>query len=113
MLLLFWYAYNCTLTFKTIYFFVLIIVCIVVFRSQNTHWIFIGLNKINVYFILNTIFKISAIVTLMLLLPKFKTVALFFVLALFDSLQFIAALLYCILNVSLATSVPLLQCLLN
>ena len=64
-------------------------------RSQNTHWIFIGLNKINVYFILNTVFKISAIVTLMLVLPKFKTVAfVFFILALFDSLQFIAALLY-------------------
>lgn len=64
-------------------------------RSQNTHWIFIGLNKINVYFILNTIFKICAIITLMLVLPKFKTVAfVFFILALFDSLQFIAALFY-------------------
>jgi len=64
-------------------------------RSQNSHWIFIGLNKVNVYFIINSVFKISTIVTVLLFIKQRESFQfLFFILGFFDSMIFIFSLLY-------------------
>lgn len=64
-------------------------------RTQNAHWIFIGLNKVNVYFIINSIFKIACLLTILLFVKsKDSFQILFFILGLFDSLIFIASYFY-------------------
>lgn len=64
-------------------------------RTQNAHWIFIGLNKVRIYFIINSIFKISCLLTILLFVKNkdsFQT--LFFILGFFDCLIFITAYIY-------------------
>lgn len=64
-------------------------------RTQNAHWIFIGLNNVYTYFIINTVFKISALITILLFVKdKNSYQILFFILGLFDSLIFVASYLY-------------------
>ncbi|MGO4905337.1 oligosaccharide flippase family protein [Flavobacterium sp. W20_MBD1_R3] len=76
------------------------ILCISLFimlfsRSQNSHWIFIGLNKVMVYFVINSIFKISTIVIVLLCIKQRESFQyLFFILGFFDSMIFIFSLLY-------------------
>lgn len=64
-------------------------------RTQNSHWIFIGLNKVNIYFIINTVFKISSILFILLFVKnKDSFQILFFILGVFDSLIFITSFIY-------------------
>ena len=68
-------------------------------RTQNTHWIFIGLNKINIYFIINSIFKISCLIVILLFVKsKDSFQILFFVLGIFDCLIFLVSFLYLLIK---------------
>lgn len=68
-------------------------------RTQNAHWIFIGLNKVNVYFIINSVFKISCLLTILFCVKSKESFQiLFFILGLFDSLIFITSYLYLFLK---------------
>lgn len=64
-------------------------------RTQNTHWIFIGLNKVDIYFYINSFFKIGCIITILSFVrSKDSFQILFFILGFFDSLIFLTAYLY-------------------
>jgi len=68
-------------------------------RTQSAHWIFIGLNKVNVYCIINSIFKISCLLTILFCVKsKDSFQILFFILGLFDSLIFIVSYIYLFLK---------------
>ncbi len=68
-------------------------------RTQNTHWIFIGLNNVFTYFIINTIFKVSSFIAILLFVKdKNSFQILFFILGLFDSLIFISSYTYLFLR---------------
>lgn len=68
-------------------------------RTQNAHWIFIGLNKVNVYCIINSVFKISCLLTILFCVKnKDSFQILFFILGIFDSLIFIASYIYLLLK---------------
>ncbi|WPR72267.1 oligosaccharide flippase family protein [Flavobacterium sp. NG2] len=83
-------------------------------RTQNAHWIFIGLNKVSVYFIINTIFKVGAIATIFLFIKtKDSFKILFFILGLFDSLIFLVSYVYLYLKENYRytyTSIHLIHC---
>ncbi|KAF2511334.1 oligosaccharide flippase family protein [Flavobacterium foetidum] len=64
-------------------------------RTQNTHWVFIGLDKVKIYFVINSIFKISCIFTILFgIKDKSSFQILFFVLGFFDSLIFVTSFIY-------------------
>ncbi|SFC55950.1 oligosaccharide flippase family protein [Flavobacterium phragmitis] len=64
-------------------------------RTQNAHWIFIGLNKVKIYFVINSIFKISCLLTILFFVKsKNSFQILFFILGFFDCLIFITAYIY-------------------
>lgn len=64
-------------------------------RTQNAHWIFIGLNKVKIYFIINSIFKISCLLTILFCVKsKDSFQILFFILGFFDCVIFITAYIY-------------------
>lgn len=68
-------------------------------RTQTAHWIFIGLNKLNVYFIINSVFKISCILTILLFVKdKDSFQILFFILGLFDTFIFMTSYIYLFLK---------------
>lgn len=68
-------------------------------RTQNSHWIFIGLDRLNVYCIINSVFKISCLLTILLCVKdKDSFQILFFILGIFDSLIFIASYIYLFLK---------------
>lgn len=68
-------------------------------RTQNAHWIFIGLNDVFAYFVINTIFKVSAFVSILLFVKdKNAFQILFFILGFFDSLIFISSYTYLFLK---------------
>ncbi|MDP5198410.1 oligosaccharide flippase family protein [Flavobacterium sp. DG2-3] len=64
-------------------------------RTQNAHWIFIGLNKVKIYFIINSIFKISCLLTILFCVKsKDSFQILFFILGFFDCVIFFTAYIY-------------------
>ena len=64
-------------------------------RSQNAHWIFLGINKIKIYFYINSICKIMSIFFVFLYIKNAKDIdVLFFILGFFDFLMIILAFVY-------------------
>ena len=64
-------------------------------RSQNAHWIFLGINKVKIYFYINSICKIMSIFFVFLYIKNAKDIdVLFFILGFFDFLMIILAFVY-------------------
>lgn len=64
-------------------------------RSQNIHWVFVAVDKLKVFFIINSIFKLLTIFTIMLFFNNEGDFdKIFFVLSFFDILIFITCLIY-------------------
>ena len=64
-------------------------------RSQNMHYVFIGLDKLKIYFIFNSFCKISTILVFFIFFKtKNQFIYTFFIIAFFDTLQFILSYLF-------------------
>ena len=64
-------------------------------RSQNVHWIFIGINKINIYFYIYALCKVCSVIFILFFLNKSSNItSVFFVLGFFDTILFIFSYLY-------------------
>jgi O-antigen/teichoic acid export membrane protein len=64
-------------------------------RSQNMHYVFIGLDKLKIYFIFNLLCKISTILVFFIFFKtKNQFIYTFFIIAFFDTLQFILSYLF-------------------
>jgi O-antigen/teichoic acid export membrane protein len=64
-------------------------------RSQNAHWIFLGINKVKIYFYINSICKIMSIFFVFLYIKNAKDIdVLFFILGFFDFLMIFLAFVY-------------------
>lgn len=86
------------LFYKTIWDNLIIVISVYILlfsRSQNMHYAFIGLDKLKIYFLINTFCKVSTILVFYFFFnSKYQFIYTFFIIGFFDTLQFILANVY-------------------